>query len=85
MITKYCYYSTHRQIEVGDRVAVKLRQWLIFQKWKKGTVSHVNDPDAPKTLERDMRGLNDPVVEVKLDDDSIAVVGHPFEEMILLS
>ena len=77
METTYTYHGSDRPIKVGDHVMVKVHRFLLGDRWVPGVVTYVHDPDAPKTLERDMRGLNDPVIDVQTDDGACRPFGPP--------
>ena len=81
MKTAYTYCGTDQPIEVGDAVMVRVNRFLLPDRWLTGVVTYVHDPEAPETLERDMRGLNDPVVDVRTEDGVCRPIGAPFDRI----
>ena len=84
MKRKYTYYGTDTPIQVGDHVSLKIRRWFGPMREVEGVITYVHDPNQPVTMERDLRGLNDPVIDVQYGDGTVQPVGEPFEEVRLL-
>ena len=81
MDRQYTYFGSDRLIQKGDHVMVQVRRLLFCYKWIHGVVEYIHDPDTPQTLENSLRGLTDPVIEVKTDDGAARSFSPPFKEL----